>query len=126
MHSNVSSDAVAADEDTTSTLLIEQTGLIFSAAQRHSSSILLTAYYWPALLLSVFSIIGIVGNALVCLAIATERRLQNRTNWFLFSLALADMLVSGLVIPLAVLKEFIGKFKKKTPTTNDRLSPSLV
>ena len=114
MHANVSSDAVAADEDTTSIVLIEDSGLIFSATQRHSSAILLTAYYWPALLLSVFSIIGVVGNALVCLAIATERRLQNRTNWFLFSLALADMLVSGLVIPLAVLKEFIGKKQKRS------------
>ncbi|CAF4103698.1 unnamed protein product [Rotaria sp. Silwood2] len=108
MHANVSSDAVAADEDTTSVVFIHDSGLIFSATQRHSNTILVISYCWPALLLSFFSIIGIVGNLLVCLAIATERRLQNRTNWFLFSLALADMLVSGLVIPLAVVKEFTG------------------
>jgi 5-hydroxytryptamine receptor 2 len=69
------------------------------------------SYNWPALLLSFFSVVGVVGNLLVCLAIATERRLQNRTNWFLLSLALADMLVSGLVIPLAVVKEFTGTEK---------------
>ncbi|CAF1083764.1 unnamed protein product [Rotaria sp. Silwood1] len=108
MHANVSSDAVAADEDTTSVVFIHNSGLIFSATQRHSNTILIISYCWPALLLSFFSIIGIIGNLLVCLAIATERRLQNRTNWFLFSLALADMLVSGLVIPLAVVKEFTG------------------
>ncbi|CAF0757990.1 unnamed protein product [Didymodactylos carnosus] len=66
------------------------------------------SYYWPALLLTSFSFIGIIGNLLVCLAIATEKKLQNITNWFLFSLALADMLVSGLVIPLAIVKEFTG------------------
>lgn len=108
MHSNVSSDAVAADEDTIPGLFLSDTGLIFTATQRHSNSQLVILYYWPALFLLSFSILGVVGNLLVCLAIATERRLQNRTNWFLFSLALADMLVSGLVIPLAVVKEFAG------------------
>ena len=108
MHANVSSDAVAADEDTTPLHFIDDSGLIFSATQRHLILTRVSLYYWPALLLSFFAIIGIVGNLLVCLAIATERRLQNRTNWFLFSLALADMLVSGLVIPLAVVKEFTG------------------
>jgi hypothetical protein len=118
MHRNVSSDAVAADEDTTSALSIDPSGLIFSATQRHTDTILVISYYWPALLLSFFSIIGVVGNSLVCLAIATERRLQNRTNWFLFSLALADMLVSGLVIPLAVVKEFIGNFSMHNTNSN--------
>lgn len=109
MHANVSSDAVA--EDTTPLALIRQSDLNYSATERHISIIPFTLYHWPALLLSFFSIIGVLGNLLVCLAIATERRLQNRTNWFLFSLALADMLVSGLVIPLAVVKEFRGMRK---------------
>ena len=108
MYANVSSDAIVADEDTIPVITIDDSGLIFSATQGHPNTVLVIAYRWPVLLLSFFSIIGIVGNILVCLAIATERRLQNRTNWFLFSLALADMLVSGLVIPLAVVKEFTG------------------
>lgn len=117
MHSNVSSDAVAADEDTTSVVFTDHSGLIFTATQRHPNLIHFVSYNWLALLLSFFSIVGVIGNSLVCLAIATERRLQNRTNWFLFSLALADMLVSGLVIPLAVVKEFTGidiMIKKKS------------
>jgi 5-hydroxytryptamine receptor 2 len=113
MYANVSSDAVATAEDTTALVLIDENGLIHSAVQRHSHTISEISYYWPALLLSFFSIVGVIGNLLVCLAIATERRLQNRTNWFLFSLALADMLVSGLVIPLAVVKDFIGTEKKR-------------
>jgi 5-hydroxytryptamine receptor 2 len=109
MYANVSFDAVAADEDTTPVIFIHDSDLIVSAAQQHSNTTFVNSYYWPALLLSFFSIIGIFGNLLVCLAIATERRLQNRTNWFLFSLALADMLISGIVIPLAVVKEFTGR-----------------
>ena len=108
MYANVSSDAFATDEDTTHVIFLQDSGLVFTTIQRQSNTIFEISYRWPTLLLSFFSFIGIVGNLLVCLAIATERRLQNRTNWFLFSLALADMLVSGVVIPLATVKEFTG------------------
>jgi 5-hydroxytryptamine receptor 2 len=92
---------------------IDDSGLIISVRQRNSNQLLIISYRWPALFLLFFSIIGIIGNLLVCLAIGTERRLHNRTNWFLFSLALADMIVSGVVIPLAIVKEFTGKNKNK-------------
>jgi hypothetical protein len=85
--------------------IIDDSGLIISVQKQNSNKIL---YNWPALFLIFFSIIGIIGNLLVCLAIGTERRLHNRTNWFLSSLALADMIVSGVVIPLAIVKEFTG------------------
>jgi 5-hydroxytryptamine receptor 2 len=48
---------------------------------------------------------GLVGNVMVCIAIGTDRRLHNVTNYFLFSLALADMLVCLVVMPLAILVE---------------------
>ncbi|KAK0403988.1 hypothetical protein QR680_017226 [Steinernema hermaphroditum] len=48
---------------------------------------------------AVLSVIG-VGNVLVFLAIGTDRRLQNKTNFSLFSLAIADLLVCVLVMPL--------------------------
>lgn len=93
---------------------VDDSGLIISVTQRNSSQILVVSYNWPALCLVFFSIFGVVGNLLVCLAIGTERRLHNRTNWFLFSLAVADMIVSGVVIPLAIVKEFTGKHHKET------------
>ena len=96
---------VSSDEE------IDDSGLIISVTQRNSNTILIISYRWPVLFLLFFSIIGIIGNLLVCLAIATERRLHNRTNWFLFSLALADMLISVFVIPLAIVKDFTGKEK---------------
>ncbi|VDK48105.1 unnamed protein product [Cylicostephanus goldi] len=40
---------------------------------------------------------------MVCIAIATDRRLHNVTNYFLFSLALADLLVCLVVMPLSIL-----------------------
>ncbi|VDP10309.1 unnamed protein product [Heligmosomoides polygyrus] len=42
---------------------------------------------------------------MVCIAIATDRRLHNVTNYFLFSLALADLLVCLLVMPLSIIVE---------------------
>ncbi|CAF1010639.1 unnamed protein product [Adineta ricciae] len=85
--------------------------LIIAIVQQSPDQLLPTVYQWSALFLLFFSIIGILGNLLVCLAIGTERRLHNPTNWYIFSLALADMLISGFVIPLATVKEFTGYWK---------------
>lgn len=57
------------------------------------------------LLLPVLAAVGLLGNALVCIAIATDRRLHNVTNYFLFSLALADLFVCCLVMPLSIIVE---------------------
>ena len=66
--------------------------------------------HWWALLLLVFVLSGMTGNVLVCVAIAAEKRLQNITNYFLMSLALADLLVSIIVMPCAIANELMGKF----------------
>lgn len=58
------------------------------------------------LLLPLLCVTGLVGNLMVCVAIGMDRRLQNVTNYFLFSLALADLLVCTVVMPLAILVEF--------------------
>lgn len=50
------------------------------------------------------------GNLLVCMAVCWERRLQNMTNYFLMSLAIADFLVSILVMPLGMVVEIFGFF----------------
>jgi hypothetical protein len=50
------------------------------------------------------------GNLLVCLAIARERKLQNTTNYFLMSLAIADCLVAILVMPMGMITEVLGHF----------------
>lgn len=63
---------------------------------------------WYVLLLLVFVLAGVTGNVLVCVAIAAEKKLQNVTNYFLMSLALADLLVSVVVMPCAIVNELMG------------------
>jgi len=65
---------------------------------------------WSALGLSAIIVATAAGNVLVCAAVCLERRLQNVTNYFLMSLAIADLLVSLLVMPLAMVVELFGQF----------------
>ncbi|RZC36736.1 7tm 1 domain containing protein [Asbolus verrucosus] len=66
-------------------------------------------YDWSFLFVVVFIIAGGLGNILVCLAVILDRRLQNVTNYFLLSLAIADLLVSLFVMPLGAIPGFLGK-----------------
>ena len=54
--------------------------------------------YW-ALLLLVLCISVVFGNVLVILSVVKERSLQNITNYFIVSLAVADLCVAGVVMP---------------------------
>lgn len=65
-------------------------------------------YEWSYLFVFVFILAGGIGNILVCLAVALERKLQNVTNYFLLSLAVADLLVSLFVMPLGAVPAFLG------------------
>ena len=67
------------------------------------------SYNWGVLSLSTLIIATMIGNILVCLAVCWEKRLQNMTNYFLMSLAIADLLVSVLVMPLGMVVELFGK-----------------
>lgn len=57
---------------------------------------------WPAVALSFIIILAIGGNVLVCLAVKRERKLHNRFNYFLVSLAFSDMLSALLIMPLSI------------------------
>ncbi|XP_026675038.1 muscarinic acetylcholine receptor M4 [Ceratina calcarata] len=65
---------------------------------------------WWAMLALVLVLGTAAGNILVCLAIAKERRLQNVTNYFLMSLAITDLMVAVLVMPLGILTLVRGYF----------------
>jgi 5-hydroxytryptamine receptor 2 len=64
---------------------------------------------WGVLSVSVLILCWAVGNLLVCLAVCWDRRLQNMTNYFLMSFAIADLLVSLLVMPFGMLVELYGE-----------------
>lgn len=70
---------------------------------------LATEIRWHALWLILIVVGTAIGNILLCLAVITERRLQNMTNYFLTSLAVADLLVALLVMPLALVVELFGE-----------------
>lgn len=65
---------------------------------------------WTFLFVIIFIFAGGLGNILVCLAVALDRKLQNVTNYFLLSLAIADLLVSLFVMPLGAVPGFLGEF----------------
>ncbi|XP_023288213.1 5-hydroxytryptamine receptor 2A-like, partial [Orussus abietinus] len=65
---------------------------------------------WWAMFALVLVIGTAAGNILVCLAIVWERRLQNVTNYFLMSLAITDLMVAVLVMPLGILTLVRGYF----------------
>ncbi|ELT95218.1 hypothetical protein CAPTEDRAFT_49180, partial [Capitella teleta] len=62
-------------------------------------------FNWGVLALTPLIAASALGNVLVCLAVCWERRLQNMTNYFLMSLAIADLLVSLLVMPIGMVVE---------------------
>jgi len=64
----------------------------------------LSGNYW-ALILLVFPILTVFGNVLVVMSVYRERSLQSVTNYFIVSLAVADIMVAILVMPLAVYVE---------------------
>ncbi|XP_006642527.1 D(4) dopamine receptor [Lepisosteus oculatus] len=66
-------------------------------------------YNFPALIFGILLIVIIIcGNLLVCLSVWTEKALKTTTNYFIVSLAVADLLLAVLVLPLFVYAEFQG------------------
>ncbi len=67
----------------------------------------------PAKALSAFGIailivIALLGNVLVCAAFCYYRRLRTVTNYFIVSLAISDLLVAGISMPLWLSWEVTG------------------
>ncbi|XP_028330544.1 5-hydroxytryptamine (serotonin) receptor 2C, G protein-coupled-like 1 isoform X2 [Gouania willdenowi] len=78
-------------------------GLDNTTAQESVTRAVIQEKNWPALLILVIIALTIGGNILVILAVSLEKKLQNATNFFLRSLAVADMLVGILVMPISLI-----------------------
>ena len=53
---------------------------------------------------------AILGNILVIASVASNRNLQTITNFYLVSLAMADLLVATLVMPIAIVVQITGRW----------------
>lgn len=73
------------------------TNIVSCCAPFHSAD-----YNYWALFLLLFPILTLFGNVLVIMSVYRERTLQTVTNYFIVSLALADLLVAVVVMPFAV------------------------
>lgn len=62
--------------------------------------------YW-ALVLVFFPILTIFGNSLVVMSVIREKNLKTVTNYFVVSLAIADLTVAAAVMPFAVYYEVL-------------------
>jgi hypothetical protein len=59
--------------------------------------------------LAMFSFITIAGNALVITAVTKEIYLRTVTNYFIVSLAVADLIMGSIVMPFAITMEMTGQ-----------------
>ena len=77
----------------------------------------------PLIIINVIAcVFGTLGNFLVCLAIATNSRLRRAPSYFLFSLAIADLIVTLIDKPL--LLQFISRitFFQKCTTSLQQIA----
>nr|QBH22225.1 serotonin receptor 7 [Nilaparvata lugens] len=62
------------------------------------------------LVLMCVIVVTIVGNILVCVAVCLVRKLRRPCNYLLVSLAVSDLCVAILVMPMALLYEVLGRW----------------
>ncbi|KAG8316304.1 5-hydroxytryptamine receptor 1 isoform X2 [Homalodisca vitripennis] len=60
--------------------------------------------------LSCVILVTIIGNILVCVAVCLVRKLRRPCNYLLVSLAVSDLCVAILVMPMALLYEILGRW----------------
>ncbi|XP_012676083.1 5-hydroxytryptamine (serotonin) receptor 1A a [Clupea harengus] len=74
------------------------------------SEVALSYQIVTSLLLGLLILCSIFGNSFVIAAIALERSLQNVQNYLIGSLAVTDLMVSVLVLPMAALYQVLNKW----------------
>lgn len=70
------------------------------------------------LLLSIVILVSVVGNSLVCAAVFKVKQMRKIGNFYLVSLAIADLLVSLLVMTFALANDIMGEWVFGRPFCN--------
>ncbi|KAM9138856.1 5-hydroxytryptamine receptor 1A [Pangshura tecta] len=81
-----------------------------SSASGQGAAVTLSYQLLTSLFLSALILCALLGNACVIAAIALERSLQNVANYLIGSLAVTDLMVSVLVLPMAALYQVLNKW----------------
>lgn len=84
-----------------------------SIIQNESSKFLMGPQWsnsFLGLILIAISLITIFGNSLVIIAVISERNLKSATNYYIISLAVADLLVGLVVMPFNSLNQMTNNY----------------
>jgi hypothetical protein len=84
-----------------------------SIIQNESSKFLMEPQWsnsFLGLILIAISLITIFGNSLVIIAVISERNLKSATNYYIISLAVADLLVGLVVMPFNSLNQMTNNY----------------
>ncbi|MCI4388552.1 hypothetical protein PGIGA_G00087370 [Pangasianodon gigas] len=63
-----------------------------------------------AVVFMFFVVFGVMGNVLVIVSVACHRQLRSVTHYFIANLAVADLLLSCVVLPLSASSEALGRW----------------
>lgn len=88
----------------TSVVSVTRSTITTMSVEGVSSEMVEERRYWT-LILVVIPALTLFGNSLVVLSVWREMSLRTATNYFIVSLAVADIMVAVLVMPLAVYVE---------------------
>jgi hypothetical protein len=103
--STTSSDVVSPAAVTCRPIAIDETSSAVADAAAEAGAVTPGNHHLWALVLLLFPALTVFGNMLVVLSVFRERNLRTATNYFIVSLAVADIMVAILVMPLAVYVE---------------------
>ncbi|KAH1000258.1 hypothetical protein HUJ04_000178 [Dendroctonus ponderosae] len=80
-------------------------GAAHASPNDFDATVALVTMVITAILLGLIILATVIGNVFVIAAILLERNLQNVANYLILSLAVADLLVACLVMPLGAVQE---------------------
>jgi hypothetical protein len=66
--------------------------------------VVIQIFGWPCV------VIGVFGNTLLIITVATQRSLRRKHFMFVFSMAVADLIVSGYVVPIWLVAVATGRY----------------
>ncbi|XP_011303450.1 5-hydroxytryptamine receptor 1 [Fopius arisanus] len=89
-------------------IAVEDTNNFFGSFPGKTSSYTATQAIVIGLILGSIVIGTVIGNILVCVAVCLVRKLRRPCNYLLVSLAVSDLCVALLVMPMALLYEILG------------------